>query len=516
MISLNEILKTDIFTNCKVLSGVKNLNKPIKTVSILETAEFRNYIIPNSLVLTTMYLIKNNLSLFEELIYSLHEKDCPGIVIKLGKYINEIPLSIIDLANKLEVTIMTIDYDMNLSLLVNGVVSEIQKSEFVDNSFSAMYAQIAKNIDKNPSTDELIRSCETIKDLDLLIQNVSNSKTRYTSEKIKHLYDKNNTITEEIIKDGEDILFITDVKYEGVVIYRLALLTKETKRYLIHNYAEIYKMMAVIIYQKKQEIIMKQDQFLLDFVSNITSNFTTNIELINASKFYNWNIKYPLLIFVISIKGNNLSRIILASELKKLVSSVFFITSDQFRYVFLNDLIIFISNTSFSADNKSLIENLYENIKNKLNPTELRIAYSNPIGLAHEIPAVFSILSEALHNKQGALTNSNFLNENYVRTISLLKTLDYDKVKSFTYHILNNLIEYEEKTKLPLITTLYIYIQSHFSIKAASEVLYIHPNSLKYRLSIIERLGYNINLLKQDYFDLYLALYFYINLMEGH
>ena len=516
MVTLNDILKTNIFQGCKVVAGVKKLNKPIKSASILETMEFKNYVIPESIALTTMYLIKDDLEMFKELINVLHEKNCPGIVIKLGKYINEIPIPIINLANSLDVTIITIDYDMNLSLLVNAIVSEIQKSEFSENSFSSLYTQIAKKIDKNPTTDELVKSAESIKDLNILVHNVFTKKTRFSNNKIKELFDLHYHETDTVIQDGDDILLIVDVKYEETVIYKIAFLTKQSKRYLIYHYAEVYKMMAIIVFQRKQENIMKQDQFLLNFVSNITSNFTTNLELINASKFYNWNINYPLLIFVIYIKGHNLIRPALTAQLKKIISNTFFIDLEQFRFIFLNDLILFISNTSYSANNYEIISTLYNSIQTTSKPKELKIAYSNPISYAQEIPNVFSILSEALQNKKGKLNSVNILNENYVRLISLLKTLDYDKVKDFTISILSNLIDYEKKTSLPLLETLYTYIQCKFSTKRASEILCIHPNSLKYRLTLIENLGYKINDYKSDYFDIYLALYIYLNMIESH
>jgi sugar diacid utilization regulator len=68
------------------------------------------------------------------------------------------------------------------------------------------------------------------------------------------------------------------------------------------------------------------------------------------------------------------------------------------------------------------------------------------------------------------------------------------------------LIDYQEKNSIPLIDTLFKQIECKFTAKDTADSLYIHDNSLGYRLDIIFQLGYNLSN-KNSFFDVYFALY---------
>jgi DNA-binding PucR family transcriptional regulator len=103
----------------------------------------------------------------------------------------------------------------------------------------------------------------------------------------------------------------------------------------------------------------------------------------------------------------------------------------------------------------------------------------------------------------------NIFNENHVRLITLLKSLNYEELRNFSYPIIGRLLDYEKSTSLPLVNTIYKYIQCRFSLRKTAEALYIHPNSLKYRLSVAEKLGYRLDNEKIHFFDCILPYFSY-------
>src|SRR5690606_29435800 len=150
MITVESLLKSSVFESYEVLSGKNNLNRPVNSVSVLETPDFANYIIEFSLILTTLYPIKSDLALFEKLLYILSEKKSSGLVVKINRYIDVIPSEIIALANKLGLPVIILDYDVNLSNLFNTVISEIQSSEFNRLGIELQHSHLFNSINSNP------------------------------------------------------------------------------------------------------------------------------------------------------------------------------------------------------------------------------------------------------------------------------------------------------------------------------------------------------------------------------
>ena len=112
--NLEQLFKRDIFESFKVVSGKNYLNKNITGVSILETPDFEKYIIDGTLILTTFYIINKNIELFSNLIKTLSKYNSPGIIIKLYRYIDEIPQTVIELSNECKIPIVILDVERQL------------------------------------------------------------------------------------------------------------------------------------------------------------------------------------------------------------------------------------------------------------------------------------------------------------------------------------------------------------------------------------------------------------------
>ncbi len=515
MTTLLKLLDTSIFESYTIISGEDNLDKLVTSASVLETPDFANYVIEYSLILTTFYPIQSNYPLFKDLLYVLAAKNSSGLVIKLNRYIYTIPEDLVALANSLKIPIIILDYDANLSTLFNTIISEIQSDEFNKLGIEFQHSSLFQTISENPSTQELVKRVEQFKNIDILIYNPENERVYYSSEQIKAFYDKYSTSTNTLMKEGDYLIYISNIEYEQKIIYRLVLSIHKDKRHLLYSNNELYKLLIIFIYQKKREIMMRQNQFLLSFVSNITSSSSSNSELIETSKFYAWNIQFPIFLILFSVKNiehfenNSLSR-----KISKILIEKTGLDKHDLRFVFIDNFILFIVNTTYENKNYTLMNEVHKTLCDMDANIELKIAYSNPINNAQDIPQVFSILSETVRNSNIHMIDITVFNENHVRLIKLLKSLDYAELKSFSHSIIGNLIRYEQRTNIPLINTLYKYIQCHFSIKETASELFLHPNSLKYRLSIIENMGYKIMNSNTHFFDIYLALYVHVNLLN--
>ncbi|PKK88079.1 MAG: hypothetical protein CVV62_02260 [Tenericutes bacterium HGW-Tenericutes-7] len=180
--TLKDLFEQEIFESYDILTAKTHLERPFESVSILETPDFENYIIERSLILTTFYPIKADVETFKRLMFALNKKDTAGILIKMKRYIDEIPEEILVLSDQLNIPIVALTYDANLSLLFNNILSELQSQDYSNYAFDANYSSFLKQVYENPSTITLMEIVEKIPDLELLIQNLDNKTTHYSNE----------------------------------------------------------------------------------------------------------------------------------------------------------------------------------------------------------------------------------------------------------------------------------------------------------------------------------------------
>lgn len=508
--TLKELLEQQIFQAYTILTGSDQLLRPIESISILETPDFENYIIERSLILTTFYPIKTDVEKFRQLLFALNKKETAGIIIKMNRYIDEISVDIIHLAEQLLIPIIALNYDANLSLLFNNILSELQTKDYTNFSFDANYSQFLKQVYETPSTKTLMQIVEKIPDLDLLIQNLDNKNTYSSSETLLTFFSQTKTPKNLYQRIGDTLYYAEDVVYDDKPIYRIVFMAKNEKRHILHNYIEIFKLMIIVIHQKKIENTLKQNQFLLNFVSNLSSTYT-NQQLIETTKRYNWNVSFPLTILMISVKENqkNVINPNMIEYIRTVIINKFHLNSAELRYTLINEQLLFIINTLESIPLSETIQNIYELLQDKYKTTSFKLLYSHLIYDASDISKIYFMLSEALihiDNKKLAL---DIYSEDEIRLLNLLKHIEYAQLKDYVQTTLGKIINYENQYSTPLIDTLYTYIKCEFNARLTAEKLFIHYNSVRYRLEVLEQLGVELQNHSKGHFDLYFALYLY-------
>jgi PucR family transcriptional regulator, purine catabolism regulatory protein len=517
-ITLKHLIDRNVFDKIEIHSGASQLHRVVKSVSIMETPDFDKYILEKTLVLTTLYPIKNDVDRFLSLLDSLHLKQASGMIIKIKRYIDVIPAVIIEKAKSLEFPIITLEYDANLSLLFDSIIAEVHYAQYSTHNFNALYSTILNEIVDKPSTKSLIQAIKSIPDIDVLIVNLFNGRIHTTSDRIQTIYN-DHPLAQSSYHILDDLLIINEViTYDQVDVYRLMVMTPYEQRHIIYNYIEIIKLMIVLIYQKKQENALKQNQFLMDFVTNMTANYQSNTEVTEAGKIFNWNITFPIMLMMIDLKENVIKahQPMIFSQIKHEVVNTCHIHESELRLVIINHHILVIANLKDTQNYKSMMITLHDHLKIHFQDAFIRAAYSTPILEASDIPSTYTSLLETLNHAARNHLSNTLIHDHHVRMVNVLKKLDAPTLLDYARSILKPLITYEEKHDLPLINTYYHYIECQFNAKEAAQKLFIHYNSLRYRLNVIESCGYPIFNEKESHFEVYFALTIYMYFTQSN
>ncbi|WP_080873729.1 PucR family transcriptional regulator [Oceanobacillus timonensis] len=91
-----------------LITGHEGLNNIINSVEVMEVPEVLDWVTPGILIMTTFYSIKDDEEKQIDIVQTLIEKGASGIVVKLGRFIHELPEKMIELADKRDFPIISI------------------------------------------------------------------------------------------------------------------------------------------------------------------------------------------------------------------------------------------------------------------------------------------------------------------------------------------------------------------------------------------------------------------------
>lgn len=508
-LTLNHLINKKIFKSYDVMSASQTLNKEIKSVSILETPDFERYIIKDSIILTTLYPIHNELELANKLLIALKDNNTAGIIIKVHRYVESLPETFLELAEELEIPIITLNYDANLSTLFNNILFEIQLSNLSNASLEKSYASILQKVYENPTTKELMTSIKIIEDIELLIENIDDKSVKYSSENVYKYYLKHKKNSALIQRIEDNTYYLNDVVYEEKPIYKMVFLARKDRRHIIYNTIEIFRLILIIIYQKKQEKIRKQNVFLMNFVSGGSKKYS-NKDIALVVKEFQWNISFPIMLVIISTKKMEdlVSNTPFIEYSKSVIINKWHVKNNELRFAQIENLLVFIVNIRKSYNYNTNVLDLYNLLKKSFPQIQMNISYSNEIYEVSEISSKYHMMQNAASNIKFDELPKNIFNENDLELFNLLRTVDSSAIYDYINKVflsLRNKPLIEQKT---LKITLYTYIENQFNIKKTAEDLYVHYNTVRYRLDQLNNLGL-LPSKNSNYFKTYFALYLF-------
>ncbi len=124
-IRLRDILKVDLLAGAEVIAGAKGMDNEIASVNVMEVPDIVDWVRPGELLLTTAYSLSDNIEAFNTLLPLFSEKGVCGMGIKMKRYINELPDSVLETANRLAFPIIKIPPDVSYGDLMKQVFTYI-------------------------------------------------------------------------------------------------------------------------------------------------------------------------------------------------------------------------------------------------------------------------------------------------------------------------------------------------------------------------------------------------------
>lgn len=212
-VTVGRIMEIPLFVeNGTIFSGERGLGKPVQFVTVMETPDFNVRTLHRStMVLTTLSAYYHRLEYVNLIIESLCKQGVAAIVIKLGRYLDEIHESTIEITKGYDTALIAIPNTVLFSRAISDVLSVVNQSQqsFIsglNELTGSLIGNILQNKEFSAILSELTKlipcCCAVHSSTGTLVQRMASCDLGYNEEDTLELINRSKTDDSGQLKSG--------------------------------------------------------------------------------------------------------------------------------------------------------------------------------------------------------------------------------------------------------------------------------------------------------------------------
>lgn len=515
MISIAELLKNPPFSQMILLNQSANLSRKVDSADISETPDITFFIKPHTLLITTGMAFKEDSAGFCRMIEELNHVPIAGICVKLGRFIDELDPSILEIANKLHFPLLQIPASWTLGVachqllsylwnveneqLLNALKIQREYSQMLikDTPISALLVHLSRTVQQvvfltDPFGEIIDTSLPTGKKTPEMEQTMTAIKE---NGKLRNSPSHSTPSSLYIQASRPFTAWIFPVWATSIHPYLLIVLEEEKIPYPF-SYLVIEQTAAATAFslyknQKLKELHWRIREDFLRRLTHSTNSTDTTVFLeqgadlgLIASDYYRF--------LIVGIDGLLEEKASVQPDLYSLVYD----WMNRHVAIFGEDAILFSCQKNekimvLLQKNVESLESIIAFIREQMTvflSVSISCAAGNPVTSLHSL-AFSRIEAEEIYHQCRVEGKKEFFCAYYSQGVSeLLRFVPQEHAHHFCTCILKSLAYPEQETQVILRQTLQTYLDCQGDIAETARALYIHRNTVKYRLARLNEL----------------------------
>ncbi|OIK12245.1 hypothetical protein BIV60_16570 [Bacillus sp. MUM 116] len=517
--TVRDIMKRPHFCEAKIIAGYNGLNRHVKWIHILETNENQSLIDGNEVILTTGLFYNGDINSCLSFLQELIRQNASALCIELGANFSSIPGEMIELAESYDfpliiftrkVKFVEITSDIH-ALLINSNVKALKELETFHKKLSQLNLQ-----SKGIST--ILQTFHQMLSLNIIYYPIDGDPI--------FLPQLNST-------DQKECLELFRIQIEKCSIDSTEQMQKIVNPENIILYQPVIAMGQCLAYVGVWMVEREADEFIslsLDYTVTAIAQNLLRLLFIEERNFHEQNI---LLNDILNnrIQGEELLRTKLGlfpndmrdfcfycgvmewgfprvnttyEDLGAMQQSIVVMTRNMMKRHFFQTVILPLGNRVYflvyqtQIDRKQMrpiqerigiaVNQLKQAVANLLENREIFMGMSNPAHLLTQAYQGFQEAKQVIEIAKITESNPNPFYENMGIFRILLNMKDERTIPSFINDYLGKVIQYDKEHGHQLLETLKIYLNNNSSKQKTAKELFIHRQTLYYRLGKLEEL----------------------------
>ncbi len=527
-ITVREALSLDVVSRLQLVGGKGGLDRIIKLVNVIEVPDIGDWLIDGEFLLTTGYSFREYPELMETLIPRMSQAHSAALAIKTKRYLDEIPQEIISSANKYDLPLLEVPFDLSFSEIIAPILGVVfnKQNKILQKLEQAHKKLMDLALNGSPleklckETGKLISNPVAIADREgFLIVNddcpdkykfdlfFSEGSVEIRKEKLRFGNIKEVKYSLEYASDTDKPLTIKAIripiiadKYEYG--YMVAIINKpiyESDILTMERAATI----AALEFTKRKAIYEIEKSYYSDFLEILLSSDFENVEeVINRGRVFNIDLERPTAVVIIN--DNNLNEI---TEIRHYVNINGTRSKEDLlkainRFLKLSGVsnliagikgnnIVMITGTDQNNPSSSLKETVTALVKYINESAGPNMQINIGVGRAY---SDIRLICRSYNEAREALKISQLSDQSRVVFFDnlgfykILSEKNRSDLELYVEELLKPVFDYDQNKKGDLIKTLETYYETNRNLKLTSTKLFTHYNTVLYRIKKIEDL----------------------------
>lgn len=492
---------------CLVTKG-HSLKTQVRGVSIMEGPDIMRWVEQDELILSSLYFVSENPEKLSNFLDSLRPKPPCAFIIKLGRFVEEIPSDLLAIAEELGFAVIIIPLEQRYSEIMYPVMAALFESQVISlSTYKESQSLLTNQALKNSG----------IKGITAAFSQFINNPACVYSKEMATLYSTHPKLT-----SGQR--HIVAEHNEGGQHYATAQLRSEDGSILVQHLMPIHVMEGIAGYlgiveknhpMSELDFVAMQNAMTvlsMEMLKNFAvreverSMLTEVVEEILAGQNtpdvwersecmgLHLNTEYALVNIVHELGNTEKTTGILCNELSRTVQNC--LSRHGCRgamSIRKNRTILFVQKPAqteahISDSLQTLTEDIAQTLPRVPEVTQVRIGYSSQFATLDKAPVSYTRACQALET--GQLLKKNCLSYESLGVFKLLrKGIFGGNIPDLLPESLKLLMQHDEENNSRLIQTLAAYFSNNRNARAAARELFIHHKTTVYRLNQITDIG---------------------------
>lgn len=509
--------------NAKVVAGHVGSTRTVSSVNMMDAPDIIDFLKPQELLLTTAYAIKDHPDALKTLVKRMSENECAGLGIKTKRFLDEIPPHVLHIAETLKFPIIELPLDQALGEMLSQSLSYILEKKTEEMRFALdMHQAFSKIAMNGKGLSDLIDSLAKLLECPILLLD---RKPELISSSVHFQHQPFSGSIPYILKHFQNVQESSDrvkqffllepVQLRPLEIISYPIMTDRIQGYLLvlNPMLNTTPVPQLVIEQaaniigfemmKRQAVKERSRRFKNEFFSDLVEGrVASEQEIMNRGKNYGLLRTTPY-ICVVAKTDKNMEQ---TQHSEHVTTEDIYAKRDflytQLKYEFSKEelpfiiftkneqLVLLVSIQRSVSSEKTLLKRLtiaQEKLYNRLS-IPISFGVGTVVEQLIDIPLTFSQASNAL--EAGYLANMQYFVQSYraKETEDLLRLINQEDLIEFWQDSFMDLLKKEDKEKEDLLKTMRVFLDHQCSVTETAKQLYIHRNTVLYRLEKCELL----------------------------
>ena len=508
--TVEELLQLPTIKGLKLISGNLGVHREISTVTVVDTPDGFQWLKGNEVVITTTYALEKTPNAFLDFISKLLSRNISALIVKSDRYIKVIPENAKKLCDEKALPLIYCPATYAFADIINPTLSGI---------ISKQAEQLKESSKIHESFLELAINDRSIHQILQTLSTLIQEPTAYVDTVFHKVYFSENVSEDSLYLKGlsyEIILNEYREKYQCIDVVNkeqkfgyIMLLSDRSDRTYPDTDSNIYKTAieyaSIVIILRMQIRIsnrMIEEKYYSSFVCDLMlNNIKTREEINTRAHLYGWDLDGGGFVAIIDI--NNIKKYYLRDldtgtneKLQKYTDRIFDTSIKCIKQAFpstiyysQSDFIAFLITGKLPVSARKTLADTFSQIQHSLLSA---VPFTISMGVGMYVDDIINIHNSYQQAKQVIQTvyqiqqfNRLFFYDQIGIYRLLFSISSNNEAIEFCDKYVKPLQQYDAQHHANLIETLQSIINCGWNLKLASEKLFLHYNSVKYRFQKI-------------------------------